>query len=762
MLRVVTLSIPGLALVLLGCKPPPTEVVDPPTLHVRAGVEVATVLDAPPGEALTIFDSAGAERLTLLADDQGFAHFSYLPDTPLVLDTQGGLDFPIARGTVLEPGTYRIDSASGESTGPFRVLAVDDTPDPSLYDRQTLTGAHYSLLTGEEDDPQQGFQYIETRDGTLLSVMVRFPDRLIYGDGPFPTVLEYSGYSPSRPDRIGSGLRIANALGYAVVGVNMRGTGCSDGVFDVFNRAQAADGYDAIEVIARQPWVLNHQVGMVGISYPGISQLFVASTNPPSLAAIVPLSVIADAWEMQYPGGIYNDGFTQQWLDQRDAEASSQGTSWVGEQIASGDTVCEANQALSGQNIDFEAFFSQLEHRPAAAADRDLNVLVEQIALPVFLGGAWQDEQTGALFGGLTDHFVSSPHARFALYNGRHPDGFAPDVISQWFEFLELYVAERVPVLPPLLRTSLGGDAFGEEFGITGFAFADDRFTGLDYESALAQYESEPAVRVRFESGAGWPDAGAPVSTFERTYSQWPPVEASPIEWFPAEGGLLTGSAPSTSGEASFRFDPDAGDTTFFGPSGYSLLDPLWDLDWQPFADGAHATFTTEPFSTDRVLAGPAIAGLWVNSPVDDVSVQVSLSEVRPDGIEMHVQSGWLRLGHRAGERTGNLRIARTYSEADFEPVPVDAWTYAEVAIPSFAHPFRAGSALRMTVSTPGRNHGTWTFAAPDYTGVPEIRLGFGPDQQGSLTVAELPGPVPGELPPCPSLRGQPCRPDPY
>ena len=88
-------------------------------------------------------------------------------------------------------------------------------------------------------------------------------------------------------------------LGYATVSVNMRGTGCSGGVFDVFNRAQHADGYDIVETVARQSWVLNNQVGMVGLSYPNIATIrwLYQSTIT---GAIVPLSTIADAWEMQW------------------------------------------------------------------------------------------------------------------------------------------------------------------------------------------------------------------------------------------------------------------------------------------------------------------------------------------------------------------------------------------------------------------------------------------------------------------------------
>ena len=65
----------------------------------------------------------------------------------------------------------------------------------------------------------------------------------------------------------------------------MRGTGCSGGAYDFFEPLQSLDGYDVIETISRQPWVLHNKVGMMGISYGGISQLFTAQLNPPSLAA---------------------------------------------------------------------------------------------------------------------------------------------------------------------------------------------------------------------------------------------------------------------------------------------------------------------------------------------------------------------------------------------------------------------------------------------------------------------------------------------
>ena len=98
--------------------------------------------------------------------------------------------------------------------------------------------------------------------------------------GPDADLIEYSGYGYADPAGPQSGIAVlANLMGFTVVDVNMRGTGCSGGAFDFFEPLQSLDGYDVIETIARQPWVLHNKVGMMGISYGGISQLFTAQTS---------------------------------------------------------------------------------------------------------------------------------------------------------------------------------------------------------------------------------------------------------------------------------------------------------------------------------------------------------------------------------------------------------------------------------------------------------------------------------------------------
>lgn len=743
------------AVALAGCAPIEAD------FTVRPGVETATVLDGRPGGAYTLYDAEGEALLTLIADEAGQAHFAYLPPEYAVVETGPDKRFAFGDGTTLAPGEdYEIvNDATGERSGPFAVLGVHDAGPGTPYADQVLTGVTFSPIDGLRGDAEDGFQYLEMRDGVLLSAMVRFPDRLIYGDGPWPTVIEYSGYSPSNPARPDSGTQIANAMGFATVSVNMRGSGCSGGVFDVFNPAQHADGYDVVEIVAAQDWVLNHQVGMVGLSYPGISQLFVANTNPPHLAAVAPLSTIADPWEMQWPGGIYNGGFTRQWVEERESQAAQGGIGWVNQRIEGGDTTCADNVKLSSQNIDFESFLRALEMRPEHADDRDLRKLIEEIEAPVFLGGQFQDEQTGAQFGDMLDRFDRSAHTRFVLANGRHPDGYSPDNVFRWFEFLEFHVAERIPQVNGAIRL-VGASEIGKTFGMDGYRFPDDRFAEYtSYDEALDAYMSEPRFTILFENGAGDAIPGSPTPTFTTQVDAWPPPGNGRLTFALDADGVLTGDQATAEGVDTWTFDPEAGSTTFFGPRGYELLVPLWDIAWTRFGEDEAARFDTPAFTEDTVVAGPGIAELWIRSPEDDVTVQVTLTELRPDGVEVYVQSGWLRLGHRAAERTDDLRLIRSYAADDFAPVPTGEWVQADLALPSFAHPVRAGSRLRMSVSTPGRDHGTWEFETPAYDGTPVFEVGFGGDHASKLLLQTMPGlEIPGDLPPCPSLRGQPCR----
>jgi predicted acyl esterase len=304
-----------------------------------------------------------------------------------------------------------------------------------------------------------------------------------------------------------------------------------------------------------------------------------------------------------------------------------------------------------------------------------------------------------------------------------------------------------------------------ESFGGSGLSFEPDRFASLgddDYEKALEQWRAEPPVRVIFENGAGSDEPGAPVGRFEKSFESWPPTDVRRRVFFLARDGALLDAAPSAASAASFRHDPNAGMRTFLGAAGYQVLERLWDIDWSHFAEGELVAYLTEPFAEDTVIAGPGHVELYVKSSADRAHVQVSVSEVRPDGNEYLVQSGWLALGHRKVDesRGDDFRVYHSYRREDFEPMPIDQYERVLVAIPSLAHAFRAGSRLRLTLSSPGRNHALWQFEAPKYDVSPVLTVAEGGDRASALVLPVVDGvAVADGYPPCPALRGQPCRP---
>lgn len=721
-------------------------------MDVRGGVETLTITDAEPGEHLRVLDSSGTEIVTMVADGEGNAHLAFVPPTPIVVNGADDLVDAIATGETLAPGEYSVESSADGSVQTVRVLAVGDHPDESLYDQELA----------------EGFGYLEVRDGVTLSIMVRFPNEDLYGPAPWPTVIEYSGYGPSNPDAPQPGTILANLLGFVVVGVNMRGTGCSGGVFDVFSPAQAADGYDVVETVARQPWVLHGRPGMVGLSYPGISQLYVASTRPPHLAAITPLSVIDDLWRQQWPGGIYNAGFTRAWLAMRDAETRVGGQAWDQGRIDAGDEVAAANQRIRSQNFDFERFGRAIEvFRPTLEARRVAS-FVDRIDVPVYLTGAWQDEQTGSRFALMLDRFTSSPHTRFTVFNGHHPDGYSPMVILRWFEFLSFHVARRIPKVNDMIRMFAPAQ-FVEFFGYEPELEPDRYVQHESFDEALAEYMAEPPVRILFENGAGHEVLGATAHRYEVAVASFPPPGVEPQRWWldadDAGVGALVSEHPDGEGVDRYLDDIDA------PPLAYSmeLLDdlnrftlPEVPITWTRFDDEHRAVYESAPLAQPLSIAGQGHVDLWLRPGTTDTAVQVTLTEVRTDGLEQRVQSGWHRPTHRVEDPrySDDLRVDYTFTPEDRSPLVPGEWINFRVPIYPVTHVFRAGSRLRLAITTPGRDHPFWCFDAPVVDGVGHD-VGRGGEHASSLVLPLWPEGVdhPDDLPPPGSLRGQPTRP---
>jgi predicted acyl esterase len=730
--------------------------------HVRGSVRQFFVIAAPARSAVALVDAKGTVVQTGTADSLGGFVFRYVPPGD---------------------GYYAVVSVEGKTfvSEAVTVLPDDYVPPDSFYAGQVLPVA-------PAGEPAYG--YLLARDGTLLSAQVELPD----GPGPFPTLIEYSGYSPSDPTRDDLAQRrvqpfrlLAFLFGYAYVGVNIRGTGCSGGAFDYFELLQSLDGYDVIETVAAQPWA--QRVGMFGISYAGISQLFVARTQPPHLAAIGALSVIDDTFRgTLYPGGIFNDGFALSWATERQLQnqwPDPVGAAWVIDRIDHGDMQCLANQLLRQQNPDL---LEKIERNPYYPAKGSPNypeggdvlspyAFANQITAPTFIAGAWQDDQTGGHWPVMLDRFSPDTYLRIAGYNGAHADALAPLPLRGLMEFLDFQVARRVPSIPMVVRL-LAPLLYFEIFGADGVLLPPDRFDGYSYDAARALYDAEDRIRIYWESGArpGAQTPGSPEAAAETSYRQWPPSETEVRRWYFQPGGGLAASPPEVAegdpnASEAYIYDPTAkprGD--FHCPGGEQdpnqCRDAIWKADavydWRSLPSGKALAFASDPLPADMTVLGSASVDLWIQSTASDTDLEVTLTELRPDGKERYVQNGWLRASHRRldDDRSTELRPRHTHLEADAAPLPKGEFALARVELLPVAHVFRAGSRLRISVETPGGNRPLWTF---NTLKLPKDTLNWVGHSTGHpsrlvLGVVADP-PVPTPLPPCPtSLRSQPCR----
>jgi predicted acyl esterase len=689
----------------------------------------------------------------------------------------------------VEPGTgYRLDS-EGARSEPITVHDARPAPwDPSIYN-QTI-------------EPK-GYQYLTTRDGTKLALTVHPPTSpaslgvpqppFAIPDGhgapftpPYPTLIEYSGYAYAKPDGPQSGISVlANAMGFAVVDIQMRGTGCSSGAFDFFEPLQSLDGYDIVETIANQPWVKGHQVGMMGISYGGISQLFTAQLQPPSLAAISPLSVLDSTASVLYPGGNLNTGFAAAWAAERQHEAQAagpeKGQPYAWDRIQAGDKTCAENQTLHAEAANLRQRIDENTHYvPEVADPLDPVTFVHKINVPTFLVCQWQDEQTGGNCPALVSHFTGTDKKWFTFTNGVHVDSLDPETYMRWYDFLQIYVNEQAPIVNSAPTRAAAPVIYQEAMGLPQneiVTFPVDPIQAMPtLDLAKAAFEDQPMVRVLFENGAGkgptgTASAGDPYPAFEQSFDSWPIEGTSARTWYFGPRGTLNDDRPEMT--HIDRYTSDAGAlplTNYTGGTGGGDLwgnASQWHWNWKPNPEGTAVSYVSKPLPRDIGVVGAGAVYVWVRTSTPDVDLQATISEVRSDGKETFVQNGYMRASIRKLSTDSNnilkqpstlLNPIATYLEADAAPMPAD--TFEQIAIPLYyeGHVYRAGSRIRVTIAGPNGAQPVWSFGEP-VVARSDVSILFSPTQPSKLVLPVIPGlEAPTEYPPCPSLRNQPCR----
>ena len=720
---------------------------------------------------------------------------------------------PSAQMSLITPGGQTLHTQSADSLGGllfrnvppgkgYRVRLASDRTESGTLTVHTDRAAPWDPGIYDQSIPDSGYTYLTTRDGTKLAIDVHPPTSPAGEPGlppgthvpngpdylpPYPTLIEYSGYGYADPAGPDNGIAVlANLMGFAVVDVNMRGTGCSSGAYDFFEPLQNLDGYDVVETIAHQPWVLGNKVGMMGISYGAISQLFTAQLDPPDLEAISPLSTLDATATTLYPGGILNTGFAVAWAKERQQDAEpagpNSGQPWAFQQIQSGDTTCQTNQVLHGEAADLSAKIAANSYYNADVADSlDPVTFVDKIKVPTFMACQWEDEQTGGHCPELVQHFTRTSQKWFTFTNGAHIDSLDPYTYDRWYDFLELFVAHKAPIENAAISRAAAPVIYQGAMGVPKsdvVTLPVDPIQAIPtYHAALAAFEKLPEIRVLFDNGAGKSPTGSstpgdPYPGFERDFPSLPIPSTTARTWYLGPAGTLADQPPTSEGVNWYTSNANALPLTDYtsntGGGGLWGNASQWQWNWEQSPSGPAVSYVSAPLTTDTTVIGAGAVDLWVRSSTPDVDLQATISEVRPDGNETFVQNGWIRASERK-LATGSdnmfkqpstvLEPIPSYTAVAAEPMP--SGSFVKVVIPLYyeGHVYRAGSRMRVTISAPNGTQPVWSFSQTVPDGTAPVSIAFSGSMPSSLILPVVPGVrVPTPLPPCPSLRNEPCR----
>ncbi len=398
---------------------------------------------------------------------------------------------------------------------------------------------------------------------------------------------------------------------------------------------------------------------------------------------------------------------------------------------------------------------------------------VNKIDVPTYIGGAFQDEQTGGEWSSMLQDFAPGTPLKVFMTNGTHVESLAGQDFTHLLEFIDLYVGKRIPSVSPILLAAAPTILQGI-FGGSPIPIQQSDYAGYPtYAAALAAYQASPEVRLVWENGAG-AAPGEPVGTAQSQFSAWPVpgTVATPLYLQP-DGQL--GVAPNTIPDdqpraySSYVYDPTSKRASDFDGS----TSDIWtaetqtsaNIHWNPLTEGDSLSFVTAPYTTETAYAGQGSVDLWLRSTALDTDLETTLTIVRPDGQEMAVQSGWLRASDRKLDTAQSTELFPWHSflESDVEDLPPGQFVSARIELFPFAAVLRPGDRLRLNIEAPGGNQPFWEFADLPAVGHQINDIGHSVGMPSRVVLPQLPADlvpdVPAAHPACPSLRNQPCRP---
>jgi len=578
-------------------------------------------------------------------------------------------------------------------------------------DRVSEFGLYSGYSEERTDKTKYHSYYIDTRDHEKLAADVFLPKDIEAGE-QLPTIVYLTRYirtlrgkwfirwlkNPIFGQVSEEEVKYWTKHGYAVVLVDVRGTGASTGIRTMeFSPEEIYDGRQIVDWIIDHDWS-NGNVGVTGVSYLGTTAELLLVNQHPAVKACIPRSNIFDLYnDITYPGGIPHSEFIEVWkdltlsLDVSDLSVVSD----QAKRLIKGASPVKGEKktfkvALEDHKSNFDIFkgLQEVQYKDEVHQDLGRPILdfsisnyIEEIAnsgTAIYRIDGWWD-------GGLV---------RSAIYGYMSTPNTEKLTIGPWdhgpFENVSPFVEDpevSLGVLEEMLR------------------FFDFHVKGVDNG-----IDEDPPIQYYTFGQEQW-----------KSSNVWPPAESRNDTLYFSEEGQLVDKREAKAG-LSTTYDVDytigTGHTAGWNSMtpNYRRGGPIGYPD-RAAVNKRMEVFTSHPLESSLEITGHPIIELFMSIPATDGTLFAYLEHVSPEGYVQYITEGEIRLIHRevtTDKLLPTIGPYHSYHEGDSKPVKPNEVQYHAFEMLPTSYEIPQGHSVRISLAGSDIDHFKLTDVRPD------------------------------------------------
>ena len=485
---------------------------------------------------------------------------------------------------------------------------------------------------------------IPVRDGVKLQTVILTP---VDQQGPLPILFRRTPYGvPDKaPEQMPASLKELAQDGYIFVIQNLRGRFKSEGVFDLTSQvdlsnpkatSETTDAYDSIEWLLKNVPNNSGKVGMMGVSYDGLTTAMTLLRPHPALKAISEQASPVDQWmnDDDHRYGALRESYDFEYAVMEQADKNSN-THFEFEVY---DTYQWYLDLGPLSNINTKYLHGKIPYWNSTIDHPDYDEFWKKEAWVRQLHASTVPNLNVAGFWDQED-----PWGPWQIF--RHAEEHDPEhtnfiVAGPWF-----HGQWRTPKADSIGLIPFAGHETAREFR--------ENIEAPFFRYYLHEKGEKPKWQAStFQSGSNsW-----------KTYAVWPPKEAQPKNLYLHSDGTLSFTAPGVeNGTKAYReYVSDPGNPVPYRQRPISPTYPAgdwrtWEVADQRFVGGRPdvLSFVSAPLDHDVTVTGPLAAALFASTSGTDSDFVVKLIDVYPENAQ---KNGWeVEAGPKPGQYAQSL-----------------------------------------------------------------------------------------------------------